>query len=102
MSTLVTRMKAYREQLSLSQNELAKKVGVRRETIVRLERGMYNPSLRLAMNISKEFGKNIEDVFAFIDDADDEKANTKETNAAQTGTANTDEEQPGEAFHEKP
>ena len=63
MSLLVTRMKAYREKLSMSQNELAQKVGVRRETIVRLEKGRYNPSLKLAMDISRELGTSVEEMF---------------------------------------
>ncbi|QDW74863.1 helix-turn-helix transcriptional regulator [Lachnospiraceae bacterium KGMB03038] len=65
MSLLVTRMKAYREKLSMSQNELAQKVGVRRETIVRLEKGRYNPSLKLAMDISRELGTSVEEMFQF-------------------------------------
>ena len=68
MSEMITRIKAYREKLSMSQKQLAEKVGVRRETIVRLENGQYNPSLKLAMDISKEFGEAVEDVFIFIED----------------------------------
>lgn len=68
MSTLITRMKAYRAMLNLSQEELANKVGVRRETIIRLEKGQYNPSLRLAMDISDVFGASVEDVFVFVED----------------------------------
>ncbi|HIW84544.1 MAG TPA: helix-turn-helix transcriptional regulator [Candidatus Dorea gallistercoris] len=68
MSQLITRMKAYREKLSMSQNELANRVGVRRETIVRLEKGRYNPSLRLAMDISKELGTTVEEMFRFEED----------------------------------
>ncbi|XCP85389.1 helix-turn-helix transcriptional regulator [Roseburia hominis] len=67
MSDLVTRMKVYRERLSMSQSELADRVGVRRETIVRLEKGQYNPSLKLAMDISKEFQVSVEDVFFFVE-----------------------------------
>lgn len=65
MSSFITRMKIYREKLNLSQSELADKVGVRRETIVRLERGQYNPSLKLALDISKVFNVKVEDVFLF-------------------------------------
>ena len=68
MSQLITRMKAYREELSMSQNELANRVGVRRETIVRLEKGRYNPSLKLAMDISKELGTTVEEMFRFEED----------------------------------
>lgn len=52
----------------MSQKELAEKVGVRRETIVRLESGQYNPSLRLAMDISKEFQVPVEEMFSFEED----------------------------------
>lgn len=69
MSQLITRMKAYREKLSMSQNELANRVGVRRETIVRLEKGRYNPSLKLAMDISKELGATVEEMFTFEEDS---------------------------------
>ncbi|MCM1387287.1 MAG: helix-turn-helix transcriptional regulator [Bacillus sp. (in: Bacteria)] len=68
MAEMITRIKAYRERLSMSQKQLAEKVGVRRETIVRLENGQYNPSLKLAMDIAKEFGATVEDVFIFIED----------------------------------
>lgn len=72
MAELVTRMKMYREKLCLSQSELAEKVGVRRETIVRLEKGQYNPSLKLAIDISKEFGTTVEEVFWFVDEKEGE------------------------------
>ncbi len=58
-----TRIKELRAKYNLTQIELAKKVGVRRETIVFLEKGKYNPSLKLAYNISKVFNMNIEEVF---------------------------------------
>jgi len=49
----------------LTQEELANKVGVRRETIVRLESAKYNPSLKLAIDISRVVGESIEDIFEF-------------------------------------
>ncbi len=58
-----TKIKELRAKNSLTQVDLAKKVGVRRETIVFLEQGKYNPSLRLAYNISKVFDMKIEEVF---------------------------------------
>ncbi|MCM0650023.1 helix-turn-helix transcriptional regulator [Clostridium swellfunianum] len=67
MSILITRIREYREKASISQNELAKLVGVRRETIVHLENGKYNPSLKLAMDISKVFNTTVENLFEFID-----------------------------------
>lgn len=60
-----TRIKELRAKFNLTQGELAKKVGVRRETIVFLEKGKYNPSLKLAYNIAKVFGERIEDIFMF-------------------------------------
>ena len=50
---LVTKLKEYRERDNFKQAELAELVGVRRETIVNLEKGKYNPSLKLAMDIAK-------------------------------------------------
>ena len=63
------RIKELRAGRDLSQLELAQKVGVRRETIVFLEKGKYNPSLRLAHDIAKLFGLAIEAVFLFDDEA---------------------------------
>jgi DNA-binding XRE family transcriptional regulator len=67
VATLNTRIKEYREKISISQNELAKLVGVRRETIVHLENGKYNPSLKLAMDIARVFNTRVENLFEFID-----------------------------------
>ncbi|HBF6803869.1 TPA: helix-turn-helix transcriptional regulator, partial [Clostridioides difficile] len=61
-----TKIKEYREKLLMTQNELAKLVGVRRETIVHLENGKYNPSLKLAMDIAKVFDTTVENLFEFI------------------------------------
>lgn len=63
--TLITKIKELRTSLNISQEELAEKVGVRRETIVRLEKGAYNPSLKLAMDIANVFGKSVEEIFRF-------------------------------------
>ena len=49
----------------MQQAELAKLVGVRRETIGNLENGKYNPSLKLAMDIAKVFNTTVEDIFSF-------------------------------------
>jgi putative transcriptional regulator len=63
-----TRIKEYRARLSITQVDLAKQVGVRRETIVFLEQGKYNPSLRLAHNIANVLHTRIDDLFMFDDD----------------------------------
>lgn len=60
-----TRIKEYRAKYDLTQEELAKKVGVRRETIVFLEKGKYNPSLKLAYDISQVLKAKIEELFLF-------------------------------------
>ena len=60
------RMKEHRARLDLKQEDLAKLVGVRRETIGNLEKGRYNPSLVLAWNIAKVFGVPIEEVFTVL------------------------------------
>ncbi|MDA0524748.1 helix-turn-helix transcriptional regulator [Methanococcoides alaskense] len=63
-----TRIKELRARYDLTQEELAKKVGVRRETILFLEKGKYNPSLKLAYTIAKIFDLAIEDVFILDDE----------------------------------
>ncbi len=63
--SLHTRIRELRARDRLSQEELAQKVGVRRETIGNLENGRYNPSLKLAMDIAKVFGCTVEDLFWF-------------------------------------
>ena len=62
---MTTRIKELRAKHDLTQEDLAKKVNVRRETIGFLEKGKYNPSLQLAYNISRVFNLKIEDVFMF-------------------------------------
>ena len=57
------RIKEYRARHNMKQEELARLVGVRRETIGNLEKGRYNPSLVLAWNIAKVFGVPIEEIF---------------------------------------
>lgn len=61
------RIREYRARYMLTQEDLARKVNVRRETIVFLEKNKYNPSLKLAYDISRVFSAKIEDVFIFED-----------------------------------
>lgn len=71
MPILKTRLPELRKERSMQQAELAKLVGVRRETIGNLENGRYNPSLKLAMDIAKVFDTTVEDIFTFEDDDDE-------------------------------
>lgn len=64
---LSTKLKEYREAKGLKQADFAELVGVRRETIVNLEKGKYNPSLKLAMDIAKVFHTTVEELFFFDD-----------------------------------
>ena len=64
---LTTKIKESREKQGLKQSELADLVGVRRETIVNLERGRYNPSLKLAMDIAKVFHTTVEEIFSYTE-----------------------------------
>jgi putative transcriptional regulator len=63
-----TRMKEYRARAGLTQEKLAEIVGVRRETIIFLEKGKYNPSLKLAYSIARALDASIEDIFIFDDE----------------------------------
>lgn len=65
---LVTKVKLYRERTGMKQADLAGRVGVRRETIVHLENGRYNPSLKLAMDIAMVFQVTVEELFEFVED----------------------------------
>jgi len=59
------RIKEYRARFNLTQDDLSKKVNVRRETIVFLEKNKYNPSLKLAYDLSRVFSVTIEELFIF-------------------------------------
>lgn len=61
------KIKEFRARYDMKQEELAIKVGVRRETIGNLEKGKYNPSLALAWNIAKVFNVAIEEIFTVED-----------------------------------
>ena len=62
-----TRIKELRARHNLTQDDLAKIVGVRRETILYLEKGKYNPSLKLAHDVAKALNTTIDDLFIFDD-----------------------------------
>lgn len=65
MATFISNLKKYRQFNELTQEALAKRVNVRRETIARLENAKYNPSLELAVRISKELNTPIDALFIF-------------------------------------
>ena len=66
-----TRIKEYRAKYDMTQEDLAQKVGVRRETIVFLEKGKYNPSLKLAHDVAKALNARIDELFIFDDEGGD-------------------------------
>jgi putative transcriptional regulator len=63
-----TRIKELRARHNLTQEDLARKVGVRRETILYLEKGKYNPSLELAHEVARALKTTIDDLFIFKDE----------------------------------
>ena len=65
MEGFTCNLKTYRLLRGLTQEQLADQVGVRRETIARLEKAQYNPSLKLAIDISRAVEAPIEELFIF-------------------------------------
>lgn len=65
MAKLKSRVKEYREAAGMKQCELAQRIGVCRESIVHLEGGRYNPSLKMAMDIAAVFAVPVEQLFSF-------------------------------------
>ena len=63
-TTIKVKVKEFRTKMDLTQEELADRVGVRRETIIFLEQGKYNPSLKLALSIAKELKTPIDELFS--------------------------------------
>jgi putative transcriptional regulator len=66
-----TRIRELREEHGLTQEALAREVDVTRQTILFMEKGKYNPSLRLAYRIARVFGRPLEEVFSFEDEEED-------------------------------
>ena len=90
-----TKIREYRARQGLTQEELAKKVGVRRETIVFLEKGKYNPSLFLAYKIAKVLQASIEHLFIFEEETQDK---TVTGDAQRIGSA---QEAPSHEHHKR-
>lgn len=65
MAVMTTKIKEYRTKYNMNQQQLADLVDARRETIIRIEKGQYNPSLKLAMDIAKVFNMTVEELFFF-------------------------------------
>ncbi|ASJ14784.1 MULTISPECIES: helix-turn-helix transcriptional regulator [Thermococcaceae] len=59
------RLRELREELGITQEELAKALGVTRQTIIAIEKGRYDPSLRLAFKIARFFNRRIEEIFIY-------------------------------------
>jgi putative transcriptional regulator len=67
MLKLQTKLKVLRAEQNLTQDQLAKKLGVSRNTIVNLEKGDFSPSFFLVWKISKLFNKPIEEIFNYVE-----------------------------------
>lgn len=63
-----TKLKEYRARYNMNQSDLAKKVGVRRETIGHLERSEYSPSLKLAFDLARVFDTTVDELFYYVED----------------------------------
>jgi len=68
-----TRIKELRARYDLTQEDLAKRIGVRRETILFMEKGKYNPSLKLAHDVAKVLQTTIDELFIFEDNSKERK-----------------------------
>ncbi len=69
---LLNRLKEYRSRLGVNQTEMGKLAGVSRQTISQIERGDYSPSVTLALKIAKICEVNVEDIFIYEEEINDE------------------------------
>ena len=69
---LLNRLKEYRSRLGVNQTEMGKLAGVSRQTISQIERGDYSPSVTLALKLAKICEVNVEDIFIYEEDVNDE------------------------------
>ena len=69
-SNIITKLKSVRESRSMTQQELADRIGMRRETILHLENNRYNPSLEMALKIAQVFDLRVEELFQLKDKED--------------------------------
>ena len=70
---LLNRLKEYRSRLGVNQTEMGKLAGVSRQTISQIERGDYSPSVTLALKLAKICGVNVEDIFIYEEEINDEE-----------------------------
>ena len=66
-SNIITKLKSVRETRGMTQQELADRIGMRRETILHLENNRYNPSLEMALKIAQVFDLRVEELFQLKD-----------------------------------
>ena len=66
-SNIITKLKSVRETRGMTQQELADRIGMRRETILHLENNRYNPSLEMALKIAQIFDLRVEELFQLKD-----------------------------------
>ena len=66
-SNIITNLKSVRESRGMTQQELADRIGMRRETILHLENNRYNPSLEMALKIAQIFDLRVEELFQLKD-----------------------------------
>lgn len=69
---LINRLKEYRSRLGVNQTEMGKLAGVSRQTISQIERGDYSPSVTLALKLAKICEVNVEDIFIYEEEINDE------------------------------
>ena len=69
---LLNRLKVYRSRLGVNQTEMGKLAGVSRQTISQIERGDYSPSVTLALKLAKICEVNVEDIFIYEEEINDE------------------------------
>ena len=70
---LLNKLKEYRAQKGINQQELGKLVDVSRQTISLIERGDYNPSITLCLKLAKLFDVSVEDIFIYEEDEENDK-----------------------------
>ena len=63
-----TKIKVLRAEQNLTQEDLAIDLGINRSTILEIERGTFNPSLKLTFSIAKYFNKSIEEIFEILEE----------------------------------